>query len=98
MGKLDFGQRYVYRGSLTTPPYTESMLWTVLQPLTITEQTRKYFQTKVGYTNRDIQPRNQRNVYKLSISESTTELREMIKDEDYGDLTLSLVQKLVERY
>ena len=28
---LDFNHRFMYRGGLTTPPYTEQILWNVLE-------------------------------------------------------------------
>lgn len=27
---IDFNYKYVFRGSLTTPPFTEGLLWTVI--------------------------------------------------------------------
>jgi len=38
------GERYVYRGSLTTPPYTEPILWNVLPTIvSIRKETLAYF-------------------------------------------------------
>uniref|UniRef100_A0A7S3FVH0 carbonic anhydrase n=1 Tax=Strombidium rassoulzadegani TaxID=1082188 RepID=A0A7S3FVH0_9SPIT len=41
---LDFNNRFVYRGSLTTPPYSESLLWTVLlDTIDISPETAELF-------------------------------------------------------
>ena len=41
---LNLGERYVYRGSLTTTPFTESILWNVLpEVITISPETMSFF-------------------------------------------------------
>jgi carbonic anhydrase len=38
------GERYVYRGSLTTPPYSEPLLWNFMpEVISISEKTLSYF-------------------------------------------------------
>ena len=31
LGKLDFDRRWTYQGSLTTPPFSEGVLWNVIE-------------------------------------------------------------------
>jgi carbonic anhydrase len=67
--KLNFNQRYVYRGSLTTPPYSETLFWTVLsEPLAISPDTLHMLKIKIASSNRETQPVNDRDVYKVDIS------------------------------
>lgn len=41
---LDMNKRFVYRGSLTTPPYSEPLLWNVLPDVVvISQKTLRYF-------------------------------------------------------
>jgi hypothetical protein len=88
----------VYRGSLTTPPYSELLFWTVLPTIIpinkvthdlflFTEHVQGSDETDpiLGNTNRDVQPLNGRHVYKVDISESTSELRSYLKK---GDVSL----------
>lgn len=77
---LDIGNRIVYRGSLTTPPFTEFLLWNVIpQTVPITTTTLELFakardfdydfevvQLKVGASNREVQDRNDRAIYKAT--------------------------------
>ena len=98
MEYLDFNQRYSYRGSLTTPPFSELLFWTVMpQVVPIKQSTKELFlYTKhikgsdksdpiLGASNRETQPLNDRHVYKIDISEKTNELREYLNE--YGQNT-----------
>jgi carbonic anhydrase len=82
---LNFNERYVYRGSLTTPPYSESLFWTVLaEPVPISPQTAALFQmpemgSVLGASNRSVQPINDRQIYKVDISDYTIEMRQLLK-------------------
>lgn len=38
---IDFNQRYIYRGSLTTPPFSELLFWTVLPTVVPIKQSTK---------------------------------------------------------
>ena len=41
---INFDERYMYRGSLTTPPYAELLFWTVMPtPIPIKKSTRDLF-------------------------------------------------------
>jgi carbonic anhydrase len=41
---INFDKRYMYRGSLTTPPYTELLFWTVIpEVIPIKSSTRDMF-------------------------------------------------------
>ena len=58
---LDFNHRYHYKGSLTTPPYTEGLFWTVLAtPVPVRSETVDLFashftsEIAVGASNRDV--------------------------------------------
>jgi carbonic anhydrase len=71
---LDFNHRYHYKGSLTTPPYTEGLFWTVLaNPVPVRHETLALFESHsqgeiaVGSSNRDVQPLNMRRVFKVDI-------------------------------
>ena len=58
--------RYVYTGSLTTPPYTENLLWNVIPRIVPIKQSTlnlfgksniesdPSFKNPVGYKNREI--------------------------------------------
>lgn len=55
------GPRYAYRGSLTTPPCTEGVLWNVLAtPLQLSDAQITRFTALHRATNRPLQPRNGR--------------------------------------
>ena len=59
--KSDLGYRY--QGSLTTPPCTEGVNWTVLkQPITLSSEQLKDLREAHPDNNRPIQPRNNRPV------------------------------------
>ena len=78
---LNFNKRFVFRGSLTTPPYTEGLLWTVLpEVVKIQQETIDLFQKQfeymglspiVGEPNRSVQPLNDRDVYQIDIPDET---------------------------
>ena len=68
---LDFGEYWTYMGSLTTPPCTEGLRWTVLkQILPISEEQLKLISKKIAESefatvgnNRVVQPLNDRVLY-----------------------------------
>lgn len=77
---LDLIHRYVYRGSLTTPPYSEFLLWNMVARVPrINYETLKLFRHEVaildqsgkkadklfGQSNRDVQPLNGRKIYEI---------------------------------
>lgn len=71
---LDFDLRYTYRGSLTTPPYSELLLWTVLptvvriQPSSLALLHLQHgHDPAVGSSNRDTQPLNNREIFKVDL-------------------------------
>ena len=79
---LDFNHRFAYRGSLTTPPYTEHLLWNVLENvIALQPRTLKLFEnhniTKgisglypaLGGSNRVLQDINDRNIIRVSIDD-----------------------------
>ena len=82
---LDLNSRYVYRGSLTTPPYSEPILWNMLpEVVKIRPQTLAYFgdheevvdnfndegeNIHFGASNRDLNPINGRKIFKVEIHE-----------------------------
>jgi carbonic anhydrase len=78
--------RYVYTGSLTTPPYTENLLWNVIprvipiKPSTLDLFSRSSnpsnlsFKNPVGYENREIQMRNNRDLFYVNASNATEEI------------------------
>ena len=81
---LNFNEKFTYRGSLTTAPYTESLFWTVLPTIvSIKKETKDMFHFHthasdtslpdpvLGAQNRDTQPLNGRHVFKIEISPST---------------------------
>ncbi len=54
---------YKYRGSLTTPPCSEGVLWIVLNtPIEFSEEQQTAFQALFRPNNRPLQPLNQRRV------------------------------------
>jgi carbonic anhydrase len=54
---------YAYDGSLTTPPYTEGVVWIVLKDsITLHPQWIRTFSEQYGANNRPIQPLNNRTV------------------------------------
>lgn len=58
------GKFFRYRGSLTTPPYSEGVEWIVLQDVAEASPTQlaHYLSTIPGANARDAQPRNHRLV------------------------------------
>ena len=55
--------RYVYSGSLTTPPYTEGVDWCVLTArITVSPEWADEFRRRYGPNNREIQPLSGRTV------------------------------------
>lgn len=58
------GKFFRYRGSLTTPPYSEGVQWIVLQDVTEASaaQLAHYLSTIPKSNARDVQPRNHRLV------------------------------------
>jgi len=49
LNELDFGNRWVYKGSLTTPPCTETIYWNVLDTVyPIKEQHLNWFKDRLG--------------------------------------------------
>lgn len=74
---LDLGNRFVFRGSLTTPPYSEFLLWNMVPKVVkINEETLKLFRHQLtlndgetnvlwGEPNRDVQPVNGRKIYRI---------------------------------
>jgi hypothetical protein len=75
---LDIIHRFVYRGSLTTPPYSEMLLWNMVARVPyINYETLKLFRHSVpipdkkssprlfGQSNRDVQPLNGRKIYEI---------------------------------
>lgn len=81
---INMNERYMYRGSLTTPPYSELLFWTVIpEIIPIKQSTLDLFLYKAhtntpgfnthpaaGADNRDVQPLNGRRIYKLNVSEN----------------------------
>lgn len=78
MDHLDLIHRFVYRGSLTTPPYTETLLWNMVARVAhINYETLRLFRHKLplpgnkndlrlyGMGNRAVQPLNGRKVYEI---------------------------------
>jgi len=80
---VNFNERYMYRGSLTTPPYAELLFWTVIPDIIpIKQSTKDLFlwsehvntagyekdHPAPGADNREIQPLNGRRIYKLEIA------------------------------
>ena len=54
---------YAYDGSLTTPPYTEGVVWIVMKDtITLHPQWIETFREEYGANNRPIQPLNGRSV------------------------------------
>jgi carbonic anhydrase len=78
--------RYVYTGSLTTPPYTENLLWNVIPRVIPIKQStldlfsrssnhsNLSFKNPVGYENREIQMRNNRDLLYVNASNATEEI------------------------
>lgn len=72
---LNFNNRFVYMGSLTTPPYSENLLWNVLEDVVpIQHETLALFekvfgpnQPPLGYSNRHVQPLNGRHILRVAI-------------------------------
>jgi len=75
---LNLMNRYVYRGSLTAPPYSEYLLWNMVpKVLQINLTTLKMFRHKMpldnqdktevtwGQANRDIQKLNGRRIFEI---------------------------------
>lgn len=73
---LDLIHRFIYRGSLTTPPYSEMLLWNMVARVAhINYETLKLFRHMVplidkeermfGQPNRDVQPYNGRKIYEI---------------------------------
>ena len=71
---LNLKHRFVYRGSLTTPPYSEYLLWNMAKHVVnINYYTLALFRHHLpladgkpamwGEANRDVQPLNGRKVY-----------------------------------
>lgn len=58
------GKFFRYRGSLTTPPYSEGVQWIVLQDVAEASavQLARYLSTIPKANARDVQPRNHRLV------------------------------------
>jgi carbonic anhydrase len=57
------GSFYRYPGSLTTPPCSEGVLWTVLiDPVEISEEQCSGFTSALGRNNRPVQPLHEREV------------------------------------
>ena len=76
---LNFNKRYIYKGSLTTPPYSEALLWNVLaEPVGLHADIIQLFENhlklgdtnpRVSLQNRSLQPLNGRDVFKVDIAE-----------------------------
>lgn len=74
---LNLGNRFVYRGSLTTPPYSEFLFWNMVpKTIKINYETLKMFRHHIpleleggdetvlwGEANRDVQKLNGRHIY-----------------------------------
>ena len=80
LSHLNFNNRFVYRGSLTTPPFSENLLWTVLpevvsiQPLTLAllhehrdDHVEDGKSPRIGGTNRHTFKHYHRHIYKVEI-------------------------------
>ena len=79
MAYVDMDHRYVFRGSLTTPPYSEYLFWTLIpKVIQIQPSTLRLFDTKmfnklsttspVGEENRDVQALNNRTIYYVDLA------------------------------
>lgn len=76
---IDFDHRYVYRGSLTTPPYSEYLFWTLIpQVYQIQPETLELFKKKfpvdgkspvIGEPNRKVQALNDRTIYYVDLAD-----------------------------
>lgn len=54
---------YRYPGSLTTPPCSESVVWSVVgAPITVSQEQIDAFQSVIGVSNRPEQPLNARTL------------------------------------
>ena len=85
---INMGQRFVYRGSLTTPPYSEPLLWNMVEKVVpISKKTLHYFgqdkkvikeynpdggKVQFGGDNRKPMPVNGRQIIRVDIQEQTT--------------------------
>lgn len=85
---LNMGERYVYRGSLTTPPFSEPLLWNFMpEVISISQKTLSYFggnervrkefnseggQIQFGGANRMPKAINGRQIIKVDIDDQTT--------------------------
>lgn len=59
---------YLYRGSLTTPPCTEGVVWILFEePIDMSSQQIEAYAEIYSDTNRPIQPFNDRKIYKIDL-------------------------------